>query len=99
MSMASPQNQELAQRLLVFEAARDNSPDAGVNVAERVVGELRLHLVKLAGVDGFRALLSRALTMAKAEVPSLNVLQIRADGSVEGFDGIEAREGAAAGHA
>jgi hypothetical protein len=89
MSTASPEIQDLARRLLAFAAADDNSSDAGVDVAARVIEELRLRLIKLAGVDGFRSLLSRALTQAKAEVPSLNIVQIRSDGSVEGFDGIE----------
>jgi hypothetical protein len=50
-----------------------------------VIGELRLRLIKLAGVNGFRSLLSRALTLAKAEVPLLNMVQIRSDGSLEGI--------------
>lgn len=95
MSTASPQNQELARRLIVFEAARANSSDASVDVAVRVIGELRLRLIRLAGVDGFRSLLSRALTLAKAEVPSLNMVSVRADGSLEGFEGIEASEAVA----
>ncbi len=100
MSTASPEVQELARRLLAFEAAHDNSPDARVDVAVRVIEELRLRLIKLAGVDGFRSLLSRALTLAKAEVPSLNMVQVRADGSLEGFDSIEqSQEAGAAGHA
>ncbi|MDQ3257476.1 MAG: hypothetical protein M3R15_26930 [Acidobacteriota bacterium] len=97
MSTASPENQELARRLLAFEAAHDNSSTAGVDVAARVIEELRLRLIRLAGVDGFRSLLSRALTLAKAEVPSLKMVQVGADGSVEGFDGIEqSREAGAA---
>ena len=96
MSAASPQNQELARRLLVFEAARSNSSDAPVDVAVQVIGELRLRLIKLAGVDGYRSLLSRALTLAKAEGPSLNMVQIRSDGSLEGFDRTEGSEEAGA---
>lgn len=92
MSTASPQNQELARRLIAFEAARANSSDAPVDTAVRVIGELRLRLIRLAGVDGFRSLLSRALTLAKAEAPSLNMVSVRADGSLEGFEGIEASE-------
>ena len=92
MSMASPQNQELARRLIMFEAARANSSDAPVDVAVQVIEGLRMRLTKLAGVDGFRSLLSRALTLSKAEVPSLNIVQIRSDGSLEGFDGIEGSE-------
>jgi hypothetical protein len=89
MSTASPKIQDLARRLLAFEAEHVNSSEARVEVAVRVIEELRTRLIKLAGVDGFRSLLSRALTLAKAEVPSLSMVQVRADGSVEGFDGIE----------
>ncbi len=97
MSTASPEIQDLARRLLAFEAVSDNSSDAGVDVAVQVIEELRLRLIRLAGVDGFRSLLSRALTLAKAEVPSLEMVQVSADGSVEGFDGIEqSREAEAA---
>jgi hypothetical protein len=89
MSTTSPETQDLARRLLAFEAAHDNSSAAGVDGAARVIEELRLRLIKLAGVDGFRSLLSRALTLAKAEVPSLNTVHVQVDGSVEGLDGIE----------
>ena len=89
MSTASPEIQDLARRLLAFEVAHDNSSDARVDVAVQVIEELRMHLIKLTGVDGFRSLLSRALTLAKTEVPSLNMIQVAADGSVKGFDGIE----------
>ena len=92
MSTTSPETQDLARRLLAFEAAHDNSSAAGGDVAARVIEELRLRLIKLAGVDGFRSLLSRALTLAKAEVPSLDMVHVSADGSLEGFDGIEGSE-------
>ncbi len=96
MSMASPEIQDLARRLLAFEAAHDNSSDARAGVTVQVIEELRVHLIRFAGVDGFRSLLSRALTLAKAEVPSLNIVQVRADGSLEGFDGIVQRQEAGA---
>jgi hypothetical protein len=86
MSTASPEIQDLARRLLAFEAAHDNSPATRVDVAVQVIEDLRMRLIRLAGVDGFRSLLSRALTLAKAEVPLLNMVQVRADGSLEGFD-------------
>jgi len=89
MSTDSPEIRNLARRLIAFDAAHKNSSEAPVAAAARVIVELRLRLIKLAGVDGFRALLSRALTVAKAEVPSLNMLHVGADGSLEGFDGIE----------
>lgn len=89
MSTASPEFRDLARRLLASVTARGDSSDPRADVAAHVIAELRLRLVKLAGVDGFRSLLSRALTLAQAELPSLSVVQVRADGSVEGFDGIE----------
>lgn len=88
MSTTSSETQDLARRLLAFETAHDNSSATGVDATARVIEELRLRLVKLAGVDGFRALLSRALTLAKAEVPSLTMVQVSEDGSLEGFEKI-----------
>ncbi len=100
MSTASPEIQDLARRLLAFEAADKNLSDARAEVAVQVIEELRMHLIRLAGVDGFRSLLSRALTLAKAEVPSLNTVKVLADGSLEAFDGIEqSQEAGAAGQA
>lgn len=100
MSTASPEIHDLARRLLAFAAADKNSSDARADVAVQVIEELRTHLIRLTGVDGFRSLLSRALTLAKAEVPSLNMVQVRADGSLEAFDGIEqSQEAGAAGQA
>ena len=100
MSTASPEIQELARRLLAFEGAHDNSPDVDVDVVVQVIEELRLRLIRLAGNDGFRSLLSRALTLAKEEAPSLNMVHIRTEGSLEGFDVIEqSQEAGAAGQA
>ncbi len=89
MSTASPKVQDLARRLLAFEADQQNSIEAREDVAVKVIEELRLRLIKLAGVVGFRSLLSRALTLAKAEVPSLNIVHVSVDGSLNGFDGIK----------
>jgi hypothetical protein len=100
MSTASPETQDLARRLLIFEAKHDNASDARLHVAVQVIEELRIHLIRLAGVVGFRSLLSRALTLAKSEVPSLDMVQVRADGSLEGLDGIaQSQEAGAAGEA
>ena len=87
--MAFSPIQNLAQRVLAFEAAHNNSSGVRADVVVQVIGKLRQRLVRLAGVDGFRSLLSRALTLARAEAPSLNLVQVRADGFLEGFDVIE----------
>jgi hypothetical protein len=47
---------------------------------------LRQPLITLAGVAGFRSLLSRALTLARVEAPSLSAVQVAADGSLQGLN-------------
>jgi hypothetical protein len=86
--MASPQIQNLARRLVASEAPSHSAPEARAEAAAQVIDELRVRLIRLAGVDGFRSLLSRALTLAKAEAPALHPVRISADGSLEGCDGI-----------
>lgn len=92
--MAFPKTQDLARDLIASQTARGDASAAGVHVAAQVIGELRLHLMKLAGVDGFRSLLARALALAKKEAPSLAGVQVRSDGTLEGFDEIEAQDAA-----
>jgi hypothetical protein len=87
MSTAPPALRDFARRLLALEAARDEPPVVGGRATLQVCEKLRLPLARFAGVAGFRSLLSRAVAMAKAEVPSLAAAQVRADGSLEGFDG------------
>jgi hypothetical protein len=83
MSMPPPATRDFARRLIALEAARDESPAGG---AVRVGDKLRLPLARLIGEAGFYSLLSRAVALARAEVPSLAAVQVRADGSLEGLD-------------
>jgi len=92
----------LAQRLLTYEAVAGKNSETTESAAFRVCAKLRRPLITLAGVAGFRSLLSRALTLARAEAPSLSAVQIAADGSLQGLDEMEpqigkdqAREGGA----
>lgn len=87
MTMATPAIRDLARRLIALEAARDKSPAASAAGAVQVCDRLRVPLARLAGIAGFRSLLSRALALAKAEVAALNAVQVREDGSLEGLDG------------
>jgi hypothetical protein len=89
MSTAHPSLQNLARRLLAIEAAHAHSSGAQVDEAVRVCEKLRAPLMKFAGLAGFSSLLSRALALAKAEVPALAALRVRADGALEGFDKVE----------
>lgn len=87
MNSATPAIQDLARRLIALEAPRDAVSSGGGSEAERACEKLRVPLAKFAGVAGYRSLISRALAMAKAEAPSLEPVQVRSDGSLEGFDG------------
>lgn len=88
MAPATPTIQDLSRRLLALEALCDPVSISGESRALRVCEKLRLSLVKFAGVAGYRTLISRALSLAKAEAPSLEPVQIRPDGSLEGFERI-----------
>src|SRR5471030_2527263 len=85
-----PKSQHLAQRLLTYEVAGENSGPAE-SAAFRVCERLRQPLITLAGVAGFQSLLSRALTLARAQAPSLSAVQVAADGSLQGLDGLRAQ--------
>ena len=77
---------ELAQRLLMVEAASQSASHSQSHEVARVCDKLRISLTRFAGADGFIALMRRALALARAEVPSLHVIQVKADGCVEGFE-------------
>ena len=85
--MSIPESQHLAQRLLTYEAVAGKNSEPAESAAFRVCAKLRRPLTILAGVAGFRSLLSRALTLARAEAPSLSAVQVAADGSLRRADG------------
>jgi hypothetical protein len=79
----------LARRLLTYEAVGSENSEPTESAAVRVCAKLRRPLITLAGVAGFRSLLSRALTLARAEAPSLSAVQVAADASLQGLDELE----------
>ncbi len=85
MATPSPTVHELAQRLLVVEAANRSATDAQVHEAVRVCEKLRISLIRFAGSDGFTSLLRRSLALARAEVPSLDRVTVNPDCSMEGL--------------
>jgi hypothetical protein len=88
MNPATTTVRELSRRLIALEAACAPVSDAGESLSMRVCEKLRNSLVKFAGINGYRTLVSRALSMAKLEAPWLEPVKVRGDGSLEGFDGI-----------
>jgi hypothetical protein len=81
---------DLARRLIAFEAMRD-PPDGSFAAAVRACETLRGPLTRFVGVTGFGSLLSRALAMARADIPCLDAVRVRPDGSLEGWEGVGPR--------
>jgi hypothetical protein len=91
MNRATPKMQDLAERLVAYEASENSSSGTKTPTAFLVGAKLRPHLAALMGNVGFRALLSRSLALANAEVPWLRAVHVKADGSIEGLDELEAQ--------
>jgi hypothetical protein len=80
---------DLARRLLACEAVAGKASEPTEPAVSRVYEKLRRPLCALAGVAGFRSLVSRALTLAKAEAPSLCAVQVTPDGYLQGLGEFE----------
>lgn len=92
MSRATPQMREFAAHLIAYETRVNKSSGATTPAASPVCEKLRPHLATMIGNTGVRALLSRALAQAGAEVPSLQALQIKVDGSLEHSGELEVQD-------
>ncbi len=86
-SGTSPSTQEIAQRLLAYEACEHSSSEANTSAVAHVCEKLGRPLSKLIGETGSRALLARALTLAKRETAVLSSVKVTDDGALEGLDG------------
>ena len=93
MSRATPRLRALAQHLIAHEATNHKSSRKEPPKPFLAVDKLRPHLANLMGSAGFRALLSRSLALANAEVPWLRAVHVKSDGSLEGLDELEAQIG------
>jgi hypothetical protein len=91
MSRATPQMRHFAKRLIVYETNGNKSAKTQTPAAPLVPEKLRLHLAALMGNGGFQALLSRSLALAGAEVPGLRAVQVKADGTLEGWEELHAQ--------
>lgn len=82
---------DFAERLIACETRGKKSFGTKAQAAFVVCEKLRPHLSTLMGNVGFRALLSRALALANADVPWLRAVHVKADGSFEGLDELGAQ--------
>src|ERR1017187_7447631 len=89
--MLPAQTRDLAQRLLANENPARKTSESTEFAAIGVCAKLRRPLITLAGVAGFRWLLSRALTLARAEAPCPSTVQVAADGSLQGLGELRPR--------
>ncbi len=80
-----PAIKNLARWLIAHELCEANPSEATATPAACicVCDKLRKPLSTLAGVAGYKALVSRALALAKAEIPSLGSLRVGEDGTLE----------------
>lgn len=82
---------DLARSLVASEAdASTNSLQTGPATV-RVYERLRRQLAAPVGVDGFQALASRALALARSESPRLGAVQITANGDLRGLGEVESQ--------
>jgi len=87
--MPPPETLDLARRILAYEAV-EGKPCRSMESAATLANEkLRLHLCALVGVAGYQGLLSRALTLARAEVPGLGPVRVTTDGYLQGLSELE----------
>ena len=91
MNRATQKLRIYADRLIAYELSRNTSSKSKPTAAFFVIEKLSPHFGALMGAAGFRALLSRSLVLANAEVAWLRELHVREDGSFEGLNELEAQ--------
>lgn len=80
---------DLARSLVVIEAAVSTAAVQTQPATMRVYERLRRQLGAPVGVDGFQALASRALALAKSESPRLSAVQVTGNGGLRGLGEVE----------
>jgi hypothetical protein len=80
-----------AKRILAYEANGHESAQTQLPDDFHVFEKLRPQLAALMGNGGFQALLSRALVLARAEVPWLRSVHVKTDGVLAGLEDIHAQ--------
>jgi hypothetical protein len=91
MNRATAEIRNLAKRLADIESEGKKSSEARTLGAFHACEKLRPSLASLMGNGGFRALFSRALALAGAEIPWLRVANVKADGYLEGLEELDAK--------
>jgi hypothetical protein len=82
---------DLARSLVAREAAANTAALHPEPATVRVYEKLRRQLASPVGVDGFQALASRALTLARSQSPQLSTVQVTANGALRGLSEVESQ--------
>ena len=82
---------DLARNLVACETDASTTSRQTPPETVRVYERLRWQLGAPVGVEGFHALASRALALAKSESPRLGAVQVTANGSLRGLDEVESQ--------
>jgi hypothetical protein len=85
---------DLARSLVAGEADASTTSLHTEPATVRVYERLRRQLGAPVGTDGFQALASRALALAKAESPRLSAVQVTANGGLRGLGEVESQTNA-----
>jgi hypothetical protein len=81
----------IAERLIDYETQGTDSSETTETATFQLTDRLRPQLATLMGNGGFRALLTRALVLASAELSWLRAVRVDADGTLEGLEAPHAR--------
>jgi hypothetical protein len=82
---------DLARSLVASEADASTTSLQTGTATVRVYERLRRQLGAPVGVDGFQALASRALALAKSEFPRLSAVEVTANGDLRGLGEVESQ--------
>lgn len=93
LMIPSPTIRDLARSLIASEVEADPASAQTEPATLRVYENLRRQLCAPVGVDGFQALASRALSLAKSQSPKLGAVKVAPDGGLRGLDEIQSQSG------
>jgi hypothetical protein len=88
---APPKTRDFARSLVAGEADSKKASLQTESATLRAYERLRRQLGAPVGADGFQALASRALALAKSESPRLGAVQVTANGSLRGLGEVESQ--------
>jgi len=86
----TPRFRDFAERLISVGATQAKSSASTPPTVFAAIEELRPSLAQVVGTLGFSAVLSRALSIANADVAWLRAVHVNPDGSLGGLDELEA---------